>query len=46
MGDQLKSMYLEEAKTAKHGGIVGNLMYAPQGTKLFALVYFAKYSKS
>lgn len=46
MGDQFKSMYLEEAKTAEHGGIEGNLMCAPQGTKLFALVYFARYSKS
>lgn len=33
MGDQFKSMYLEEAKTAEHGGIEGNLMCAPQGTK-------------
>lgn len=46
MGDQFKSMYLEEAKTAEHGGIEGNLMFAPQGTKLFSLVYFARYSKS
>lgn len=33
MGDQFKSMYLEEAKTAEHGGIEGNLMCSPQGTK-------------
>ena len=46
MGDQFKSMYLEEAKTAEHGGIEGNLMFALQGTKLFPLVYFARYSKS
>lgn len=46
MGDQFKSMHLEETKTAEHGVIEGNLMCAPQGTKLFALVYFAGYSKS
>ena len=46
MGDQFKSMYLEEANTAEHGGIEGNLQCTTQGTKLFALVYFARYSKS
>ena len=46
MGDQFKSIYLEEANTAEHGGIEGNLQCTPQGTKLFALVYFARYSKS